>query len=227
VTRTPRIRTTAAVAGAVIGAVVLAGCSAGQVTQTSRQVTAVDGASANAGPIAVRNALFALPENAEKAVAYPRGGSAPLQLVIVNTGGTTDELVSVTSPIAGNGEVTGRRDVPGGRTIVVEGEPVAEATPAAPTPAAGATPSETAGRPTPTAVPTTAGAAPSATAGATASAEPLPPGASGTAQIVLAGLRDDIRSGLTYEVVLNFRNAGPLRLAVPVAGSEAERKDEH
>jgi copper(I)-binding protein len=215
VTRTPRIRSTAAVAGAVIGAVVLAGCSAGQITQTSRQVTAVDGANANAGPIAVRNALFALPEHVQTAVAYPRGGSAPLELVIVNTGGTTDELVSVTSPIAGSAEVTGRRDVPGGRTIVVEGEPVAEATPAVPTPAVGATPSATAGRPTPTATPN-----------ATPSAEVLPPDASGTAQIVLTGLRDDIRSGITYEVVLNFRNAGPLRLAVPVEGSEAERKDQ-
>lgn len=218
-TRTTRIRSTAAVAGAVIGAVVLAGCSAGQITQTSRQVTAVDGANANAGPIGVRNAHFVLPEHVESAVAYPRGGSAPLQLVIVNSGNTADELVSVTSPIAGSGEVTGKRDVPAGRTIFVEGEPAAEAAAAAPTAtptaAAGATPSATAGRPTPT--PTSA---------PTTSAEALLPGESGTAKIVLTGLRDDIKSGITYEVVLNFRNAGPLRLAVPVAGSEAERKDE-
>jgi copper(I)-binding protein len=217
VTRTPRIRTTAAVAGAVIGAVVLAGCSAGQITQTSRQVTAVDGANANAGTIAVRNAQFALPEDVKTAVAYPRGSSAPLQLVIINTGGATDELVSVTSPIAGTGEVTGKRDVPGGRTLVVEGE--APAAPAAtPTAAAGATPSATAARPSATPAPTTAAATPSA--------EALSPDAAGTAQIVLTGLRDDIRSGITYEVVLNFRNAGPLRLAVPVASSEAERKDQ-
>jgi copper(I)-binding protein len=217
VTRTPRIRTTAAVAGAVIGAVVLAGCSAGQITQTSRQVTAVDGANANAGTIAVRNAQFALPEDVKTAVAYPRGSSAPLQLVIINTGGATDELVSVTSPIAGTGEVTGKRDVPGGRTLVVEGEAPAAAG-ATPTAAAGATPSATAARPSATPAPTTAAATPSA--------EALSPDAAGTAQIVLTGLRDDIRSGITYEVVLNFRNAGPLRLAVPVAGSEAERKDQ-
>jgi copper(I)-binding protein len=221
VTRTTRIRSTAAVAGAVIGAVVLAGCSAGQITQTSRQVTAVDGASANAGTIAVRNAHFALPEDVKTAVAYPRGSSAPLELVIINTGGATDELVSVTSPIAGTGEVTGKRDVPGGRTLVVEGEAPA-AVAATPTAAAGATPSATAGQPTatPTATP-----APT-TAAATPSAEALSPDAAGTAQIVLTGLRDDIKSGITYEVVLNFRNAGPLRLAVPVAGSEAERKDQ-
>jgi copper(I)-binding protein len=225
VTRTPRIRSTAAVAGAVIGAVVLAGCSAGQITQTSSQVTAVDGANANAGTIAVRNAHFALPEDVKTAVAYPRGSSAPLQLVIINTGGATDELVSVTSPIAGTGEVTGKRDVPGGRTLLVEGEPqaAAAATPTAaagatPSAAAGATPSATAGPPSATPAPTTAAATPSA--------EPLSPDAAGTAQIVLTGLRDDIRSGITYEVVLNFRNAGPLRLAVPVAGSEAERKDQ-
>ncbi len=216
-TRTPRIRSTAAVAGAVIGAVVLAGCSAGQITQTSSQVTAVDGANANAGTIAVRNAHFALPEDVKTGVAYPRGSSAPLQLVIINTGGATDELVSVTSPIAGTGEVTGKRDVPGGRTLLVEGEAPAAAA-ATPTAAAGATPSATAGRPSATPAPTTAAATPSA--------EALSPDAAGTAQIVLTGLRDDIKSGITYEVVLNFRDAGPLRLAVPVAGSEAERKDQ-
>jgi copper(I)-binding protein len=238
VTRTPRIRSTAAVAGAVIGAVVLAGCSAGQVTQTSRQVTAVDGANANAGPIAVRDALFVLPEHVQTGVAYPRGSSAPLELVIVNTGGAADELVSVTSPIAGNGVVSGKRDVPGGQKLVVEGAPVTEVTPAAPTP--GATPSASASRSTstatPTAAPTTAApttaapttAAPTAasTAASTPSAEALPADAAGTAQIVLTGLRDDIRSGLTYEVVLTFRNAGPVRLAVPVAASEVERKDQ-
>jgi copper(I)-binding protein len=228
VTRTPRIRSTAAVAGAVIGAVVLAGCSAGQVTQTSRQVTAVDGANANAGPIAVRDALFVLPEHVQTGVAYPRGSSAPLELVIVNTGGAADELVSVTSPIAGNGVVSGKRDVPGGQKLVVEGAPVTEVTPAAPTP--GATPSASASRSTstatPTAAPTTAAPTAASTAASTPSAEALPADAAGTAQIVLTGLRDDIRSGLTYEVVLTFRNAGPVRLAVPVAASEVERKDQ-
>jgi hypothetical protein len=224
VRRTPRIRSTAAVAGAVIGAVVLAGCSAGQVTQTSRQVTAVDGASANAGPIAVRNAHFALDEHVKSAVAYPRGSAVPLQLVIVNTGSTGDELVSVTSPIAGgDGTISGKRDVPAGRSLVVAGAPEAArtaattaASTATPTAAAGATPSAT-----PSATPTPS---------ATSSAELLPtnsPDTAGAAQIVLPSVRDDIRSGITYEVVLNFRDAGPVRLAVPVAGSEAERKDEH
>jgi copper(I)-binding protein len=222
VRRTLRIRPTAAVAGAVLGAVVLAGCGAGQVSQTSRQVSAVDGANVTVGQIAVRNAQFVFGEGTESAVAYPRGSSAPLELTIVNTGGTADELVSITSPI-GNGEIIGKGEVPAGRTLVAEGLPVAEpapsATATAPTSGAAAgssatpsaTPSATAGRPTPTGavLPTDA------------------PDTAGTVQLVLSGLRDDIRSGLTYEVVLNFRQAGPVRLAVPVAGSGAERKDEH
>lgn len=216
--RTLRIRPTAAVVGAVIGAVVLAGCGAGQVSQTARQVTAVDGDNVTVGSIAVRNAKFVLGEHVEGAVAYPRGASAPLEMTIVNTGGKADELVSVTSPIAGNGEIIGKREVPAGRTLVVEGVPVAEPVAAAPTSGAAASA-------TPSATPSAA-----ATPTATPAAAALPtdaPDTAGTAQLVLAGLRDDIRPGLSYEVVLNFRDAGPVRLAVPVAGSEAERKDEH
>ncbi|MGI5126277.1 hypothetical protein ACQEVB_05620 [Pseudonocardia sp. CA-107938] len=226
--RTPRIRSTAAVVGAVLGAVVLAGCGAGQVTQTSRQVTAVDGANANAGPIAVRNALFPLGKSVESAVAYPRGSSAPLQLVIVNSGSANDELLSVSSPIAGTGTVTGKRDVPAGRALVVEGAPAATVA-ATPSATSSATPAAAAGA-TPSATPAVTPSATAAASSSTPSAGALPtdaPDTAGTAQIVLTGLTDDIRSGITYEVVLNFRNAGPLRLAVPVASSEAERKDEH
>lgn len=219
--RTLRIRPTAAVAGAVLGAVVLAGCGAGQVSQTARQVSAVDGANVTVGSIAVRNAQFVLGEDADAAVAYPRGSSAPLQMTIVNTGGTADELVSVSSPIAGNGEIIGKGEVPAGRTLVAEGLPVAEPAPSA-----------TATAPTSGAA-AGSSAAPSAAAGpptATPTGSVLPtdaPDTAGTVQLVLSGLRDDIRSGLSYEVVLTFRQAGPVRLAVPVAGSEAERKDEH
>ena len=40
----------------LVGAVVLSGCSAGQVSQTAVQEPAVNGTSANIGEIAVRNA---------------------------------------------------------------------------------------------------------------------------------------------------------------------------
>jgi len=228
VRRTPRTRSIAAVAGALIGAVVLAGCGAGQITQTSDQVAAIDGANADAGPIGVRNAFFLLPENAASAVAYPRGGSAPLALVIANSGSTNDELLSVTSPIAASVEITGPRAVPAGRALVVEGEPIPSATSA--TPAAAPTSAPEAGTTAAPEASATPAAPTSAPVAASPSAEVLPtdaPDAAGTAKIVLSGLREDIKPGLTYEVVFTFRNAGPVRVLVPVASSQAPRTVEH
>ena len=43
----------------LVGAVVLSGCSAGQVSQTAVQEAAVNGTSANIGEVAVRNVASA------------------------------------------------------------------------------------------------------------------------------------------------------------------------
>src|SRR5947199_1338771 len=64
--------------GAVVGALALAGCGAGQITQTSTQLSGVGGASANVGQIAVREAAFPFPGDGKTAVIYPLGGAAPL-----------------------------------------------------------------------------------------------------------------------------------------------------
>lgn len=220
--RTQRIRPTgaAAVTGALIGAVVLAGCGAGQVTQTSTQVSGVDGANVNAGPIAVRNAQFALGSEVKNAVAYPVGGRAPLQMTIVNTGGTPDVLVSasVDSKIAADVQIDGTKDIQAGRTLNVEGvaAAVAAATPTA-TPPAGAP-----------ATPETA--APQAAAPTSAVvATPLPtdePGGSAVTHVVLTGLNTDLQSGDTYDVTLTFQKAGSVTIPVPVAVSEAPRRAE-
>jgi hypothetical protein len=45
-------------------------------------------------------------------------------------------------------------------------------------------------------------------------------------QVVLTGLTDDVRSGLTYPLVLTFEKAGEVRIAVPVALSTEDREDE-
>lgn len=217
--RTLRIRPTAvipAVVWALLGAVVLTGCGAGQVSQTARQVTAVNGANGNAGPIAVRNAMFPLPEGAEGRVVYRQDASAPIEMVIVNAGDTADELVKVGSPDLGEGDILGGGTLPPGQSLFIAGTPIA--------PIPGAVPGESPSA-TRSAAPT---ATPSATpaAGLGTSAEAGPPASTGT-RVVLIRLTKPIESGLTYEIVLTFRNAGDVRLAVPVASSEAERKDEH
>jgi copper(I)-binding protein len=207
VSRTARIRPirAAAVVGALIGAVALAGCGAGQVAQTAEQVAAVGGASANVGPIAVRNAEIEFDNPTHGAAVYQPGGSAPLEMVIVNTGAEADRLIAATSPIATTVQVTGTREIPGGRALVIEGAPPAPAPTGVPG-APGATPAA----PTTPATPTTAPEA----------------GAERQASIVLTGLHEEIQAGRTYPLVLTFERAGDLRFEVPVANPATPREDE-
>lgn len=191
--RTLRIRPTgAAAAGVVIGAVVLTGCGAGQITQTSSQVASVGGVSANAGPIAIRDAQIEFASEVAGGSVYAPGVSAPLRMSIVNTGAGPDTLVSVTSPTAASVQVNGDGEIPGGQVLVVGGEP-----PAAEPPEPGSI------------------------------ATPVPPaGGSREAQIVLTGLREEIRAGLSYPLVLTFERAGQVQLDVPVGYPGVPRQDE-
>ena len=154
---------------------------------------------------------------------------------IVNTGIEPDRLVSASSPAAASVEISGDTEIPAGRVLLIEGEPeppaAAPSGAARPTgsPAASPAPAEPSGEPTTpgdeigsagqegqtrAAEPTSA--APSTPRSGTGGAESG--GAQG--QIVLTGLTEDIRAGLTYPVVLNFERAGQIRLAVPVGYPE-------
>lgn len=89
---------------------VAVGCSAGQVTQTDTQVAAVDGASGNAGPIAVRNVMLAFPPDGNR---YHEGEDAPLTFVIANSGSAPDKLLSIKSEASeAEAEVVGSKDIP-------------------------------------------------------------------------------------------------------------------
>jgi copper(I)-binding protein len=259
----PRIRPTGAalVAGALIGAVALAGCGAGQITQTSSQQSAVSGANGNVGKIGLRDVAIAFPEKAPTtATVYPKGGDAPLQMTIANAGAEPDRLVSAASP-AGTVRISGPADIGGGQRIVVEGELPAAPTPT-PAPSGAAAPGASASA-APTTGPSAApGAAvipsgsalpPVPTPAATGEPNPLAPQPSlgatpgpggfnpagpgqGTVQnpeavnsgtrVVIGGLSDDIRSGLTYPVTFTFQKAGAITIAVPVALSSEEREDD-
>lgn len=241
--RTQRFRPTGVVvaAGALLGAVALAGCGAGQITQTDAQVPAVVGASGTVGTVAVRDAHIEFGEQAQGANIYPRGGAAPIRMSIVNSGTQPDRLVSATSPAAASVAISGESDVPPGRVLVIAGG--AEAAPA-PTGSARSTPGATAG--------STAGATPSAAApggeqagpsgeaaepsgeaaptagGAAPTAEAAPPTFAGNraGHVVLTGLTEDVRAGLTYPLVLNFERAGQVTLSVPVGYPSEPREDE-
>jgi hypothetical protein len=231
----------------VVGAFALAGCGAGQITQTSVQASGVGGASANVGQIAVREAAFAFTGNGQTAVIYPRGGDAPLTMTVVNFGSPVDKLTNVSSSAADSVKITGDTTIAAGRMLLVEGLPPGEpagapgaseqATPgaratAAPgaseqaTPAPGASEQATAApeasaAPTASARPAPATSGPAAEAtGAAGAAAPttgqLAPGTT-AAQVVLTGLKDDLKVGPTYPVVLTFQRAGDVTIQVPVA----------
>jgi copper(I)-binding protein len=239
VSRTPRFRPFGAVVatGAVLGAIALAGCGAGQITQTSTQAPAVVGANAAVGPIAVRDAYIEFGEGAQGANIYPRGAAAPLRMSIVNTGIQPDRLVSASSPAAASVAITGDVEVPPGRVLLIEGEP------AAPAPSAAARPGPSSPPPAPVSgVPSPpgnqiggSGQEDSRAAAPAPTVAPVPAPRAGTGgaesggregQVVLTGLTDNVRAGLTYPLVLNFEKAGQITLTVPVGFPSEPREDE-
>jgi hypothetical protein len=99
-------------------ALALVGCGAGQITQTDHQVAAVDGAFGNVGvgnAIALRNVFIPYPQDHHG--TYPAGSTVPVMLTIINQGNSSDELLTVTSPVASQVQVSGTTQIPSGMTI--------------------------------------------------------------------------------------------------------------
>jgi len=111
-------------------AALLVGCSAGQVTQTDSIEPAVNGNRGDVGAIALRDVMIAYPESGG---TYGADDQAPLVLTIVNTGDADDELVAVSSPIAGEVALLGNTSLPANTRlqVIVPEEPV-EASSSAP-----------------------------------------------------------------------------------------------
>lgn len=114
---------TSAVALAACGlsaAIVLSGCSAGQISQSASQQPAVNGTLAWVGDptsgIALRNVHLRAPQTSD----YVRpGGGAELLFVAVNESAEKDDrLVSITSSV-GTVSLTGNLTVPAGGTLIV------------------------------------------------------------------------------------------------------------
>ena len=110
----------------MVGALALAGCGAGQITQTSSQASGVGGASANVGQIAIREAAFAFAGDGKTAAIYQEGSEAPLSMTVVNFGGQVDKLTTVSSPAAESARITGDATIASGRVLLVEGLPAGE-----------------------------------------------------------------------------------------------------
>ena len=158
------------VAGAVAVAVLtVSGCSAGQNAQTVEQTSVVDGTGFEAGAVALRDVGLRAPSGA----SYAEGDTAYLEGFVVNQNSAEDQLVSVSSPLAGSVEIYAD-----GVSAFLGTQPSSSAsstaTGSSSSPSEGATPSEGAS-PTDGATPTV-GATP--TDGATATGSPSATGSS-------------------------------------------------
>ena len=103
-------------AGAVIGAGAIAGCSAGQVSQTAMQQSAVDGSQAVINNVALRNVHIQALQTGD---FLRPGATVDLVLVAVNQSpDITDKLVGITTDI-GKVTVTGDPTLPASGVLFV------------------------------------------------------------------------------------------------------------
>ena len=218
--RRGRRRARTVVVGAVLaGLAALTACSAGKVTQTSRQQPPIAGTNADIGAIGLRNVQISFngPEG------YPVGANAPLQVRIFNQGATVVRLTGVTA--AGTAE----RVVLIGTPTPTSG-PLPSATPAeSPSPSPSASPSEAPSgspsespSPSPSATPTPTGP----TGRANFSVE-IPPGSyvllvpgQGSGYLQLVGLTRELQTGLWATITFTFDNGVTAPIDVPVGVPE-------
>ncbi|MFC3450722.1 hypothetical protein [Amycolatopsis speibonae] len=202
-------------------ALVLAGCGAGQITQTDSQQPAVNGTYAQAKELVLRNAALQFPTEGQ---AYPAGAAVPLTLTIVNQGKQDDELVSVSSEAAtGDAKIDGAKAVVAGHALVIGPSDAVESTKeVAPTSAPSSAPASS-GAPSSSGTPSSsASGAPSSSVAGTVTPSAGPessaaPGEVGKATIVLQGLKQPVWAGQTIKVTFVFKNSGSITLDLPVS----------
>ena len=166
-----RVVTALAVAAA------LAGCGTGQISQTADQASAVNGASATVGDLALRDVRIQAVQTGD---ALETGSAVDLLFVASNQSpDSADELTGITTGV-GKVSVTGSRKVPAGGVLVV-GAPAGPDLPTAP------------------------------------ASKVLPEVEDAGTAAATVTLDRAITNGLTYEFTLNFKNAGPVRIDVPIS----------
>jgi copper(I)-binding protein len=230
------------VAVTVASTVALAGCAAGQVAQTAYQANSATGATVTENGIAIRDAQIAFPETGvgpQTAAVYRAGGTAPVEMHVINQSRQSDRLVSASSPVAGSVTVGGQTDLPAGTVMVVGSpssaggqsapgstEPSAESPIGSPGASSSTAPTNSAQEP-----PDTSPTGSASASGEAPAAGLQPPPALGVlapstrfAQVELTGLREDIQAGLSYEIVLTFERAGPVRMMLPVGYPASPRE---
>lgn len=119
-----RLKNRVFVASASLAAcgLILTGCGAGQISQTADQESAVNGTSANAKDIALRNVHLLAVQSGD---SLQPGRTVPLLFVAANNSpDVNDKLVGITSDV-GTVAITGDGAIPAGAALVV-GSPVGQ-----------------------------------------------------------------------------------------------------
>lgn len=199
---------------AVVGAaLVLAGCSAGQVAQTAGMEPAVNGGTGQAGGIAVRDIQLVYPPDGH----FKAGASATLRGVIANAGQTNDELVQVTSKW-GDAVVTGDTSLPAGKTLMLDESAKAPTSSSSSSSSSSATTTSSGTSSSASSTPTSGSSStPASTSSSTPTTTSSVATKIGTVSIVLTNLAEDVWSGKTIQVTFVFRNGGQALVVVPIA----------
>jgi copper(I)-binding protein len=204
-------------------ALVLAGCGAGQITQTDSQQPAVNGTYAQVKTIVLRDVAVQYPTSGP---GYPAGATPALTLTVVNQGAQDDSLVSVTTGDGAQATVGGSKDVVAGHSLVIGPDDAVESTnevqttpPSSTSSSSSSAPTSTGSTPTGT---TSATGGPTATStsevpSSGAAATPTAPEVVGKATVTLPALKQPLWPGQTIKVTFVFKNAGPVTVEVPIA----------
>jgi copper(I)-binding protein len=211
----PTARRTALVAVGL--ALAVAGCSAGQLAQTASVQSTVDGASGQAGPIALRDISIAYPTSGR----YQQGDSGRLEFVAVNSGNRPDRLLAIRTDAAGS--------VSSGAGSASPSATASQTGAATETPTGGATstsgsggsatgtpaPTGAAGSPTASATPTAAG--PAALTPVTLPAQTAVTFGADGEVVMLVGLTRPLFPAEAVQITFAFEQAGEVTINVPVA----------
>ncbi|MGH3951012.1 MAG: copper chaperone PCu(A)C [Pseudonocardiaceae bacterium] len=106
-------------------AIAMAGCGAGQITQTDAHQPAVNGTHGVAGMLRLSDVALAFPEGETK--YYPAGSDVPLTLHIANRGDSGDVLTAVQSPAATSVAISGDKEIVAHHALSVRAEETPEA----------------------------------------------------------------------------------------------------
>jgi copper(I)-binding protein len=206
-------------------ALVLAGCGAGQITQTDSQQPAVNGTHAQVKTIDLRDAAVQYPPSGP---GYAAGATPALTLTIVNRGAQDDALVSVTTEDGGQATIAGSKDIVAAHSLVIGPDDAVESTNEV-LPTSSGAPTSSSSAPTSSGTPTAGSSSATASPGnltATATSEvpssgpaatPTAPEVVGKATVTLPALKQPLWPGQTIKVTFVFKNAGPVTVELPVA----------